>query len=118
MADVPAEGKPDAPPDPRVRYFMKQLDDIDLEIVRQSALCGLAFKSRDQLRADLMRVLENDKSVCPKASPNAFAMLRAAVTMHLTVRDKAIASMGRTETTAIIDEVVARLAKRVGLKQG
>ncbi len=106
----------EAPIDPRVRYFHDQLDKIDLEIVRQAALCGLPITTREKLRADLLRVLENDATVCPKATPKAFQLLRAAVTMHMTVRDKAIESMGRQETTAVVDDIVAGLAKRLGIK--
>jgi hypothetical protein len=102
------------PPDPRARYFEKQLDDIDLEIVRQAALCGVSLGNRDEVRASLLRVLQNDASVCTKSNPAAFTKLRAAVMMHMTVRDKAIASMGHDETMAIVDDVVARLGKRLG----
>jgi hypothetical protein len=104
----------ETPQDPRVAYFEKQLADIDLEIVRQAMLCGVPLENRDGMRAALERVLNNDATVCSKDNPQAFAKLRAAVTMHMTVRDKASESMGHAETLQIVDQIVERLAKRVG----
>jgi hypothetical protein len=106
------------PPDPRVRYFEDQFDAIDLEFVRQAALCGLALRKREEMRSDLVRVLENDTSVCPKASPQAFQKLRAILTMHMTVRDQAIERLGREQALVIVDEVAHRLAKRLGIDLG
>ena len=102
------------PEDPRVAYFEKQLTDLDLEILRQAMLCGVPLENRDQMRAALMRVLDNDATGCSKDNPQAFQKLRAAVTMHMTVRDKATESIGRAETVEIVDQIVERLAKRVG----
>jgi len=102
--------------DPRVPHFQQQLDSIDLEIVRLAALCGVPFRNRDELRASLIRVLENDASVCGKPNPRAFTTLRAAITMHLDVRDRAIESMGRAQAMAIVDDVAARLGRRLGFE--
>lgn len=104
----------ETPQDPRVAYFEKQLADIDLEILRQATLCGVPLENRDQMRAALLRVLSNDATVCGKDNTQAFAKLRAAVTMHQTVRDKAAESMGHAATTELVDQIVERLAKRVG----
>jgi hypothetical protein len=106
----------ETPQDPRVPRFEKQFADVDLEILRQAMLCGVPLENREQMRAALIRVLNNDATVCSKENPQAFAKLRAAVTMHMTVRDKAVESMGRAETMGIVDQVVERLAKRVGGK--
>ncbi len=108
----------EAPPDPRLRYFEKQLDDVDLEIVRQAMLCGVPLENRDQMRDVLTRVLNNDATVCTKSNPQAFTKLRAAIMMHRTVREKAIASLGPVETQAMIEHIVERLAKRVGASFG
>lgn len=104
----------ETPPDPRVAYFEKQLADIDLEIVRQATLCGVPLQNREQMRAALLQVLNNDATVCSKENPQAFAKLRAAVMMHRTVRDKAIQGMGQTETLELVEQIIERLAKRVG----
>ena len=107
----------DSSKDPGTAYmhahWERQLKDIDLEIVREAMLCEIPVTDR----ARLMRALENDASVCGCDNPEAFQRLRAALAMHLHVRDKAIASMGRAETQAIIDEVVAGLRRRLGLPE-
>ncbi len=97
--------------DPRRRYFEEQLAGIDLECLRQAMLCGVRVDDR----SNAIRVLENDESVCTKPNPAAFRALRAALTMHFTVRDRAFAGIGHDETMAIVDEIVARLKRRVGL---
>ena len=102
------------PEDPRVAYFEKQLTDLDLEILRQAMLCGVPLENLDQMRAALIRVMDNDATGCGKDNPQAFQKLRAAVTMHVTVRDKATESIGRRETLEMVDQIVERLAKRVG----
>lgn len=99
------------PDDQRRAYFGKQLADIDLEAVRQAMLCGVPLNSR----ADIERVLKNDATICSKSNPHAFENLRAAITMHFTVRDKAIKSMGREETHALIEEILIGLRKRTGM---
>lgn len=100
--------------DQRRAYFSEQLADIDLEVVRQAMLCGVSLDSR----ATVERVLKNDTTVCSKPYPVAFEKLRVALTMHFTVRNKAIKSMGRKETRAIIDEILAGLRKRTGMPLG
>ncbi|MBK6334981.1 MAG: hypothetical protein IPF60_04125 [Betaproteobacteria bacterium] len=99
--------------DPRQGYFGKQLADIDLEVARQAMLCDIPLDDRSLI----WRVLENDATVCGKPNPQAFQKLRAALTMHLTVRDKAIASMGREEAMAMIDEILAGLRRRLGMPE-
>jgi hypothetical protein len=95
------------------QHWEKQLKEIDLEIVRNAMLCDIPIGDR----ALMLRALENDATVCGTDNPAAFQKLRAAVAMHLRVREKAIGSMGRAEAQALIDEVIAGLFKRLGLPE-
>jgi hypothetical protein len=93
------------------RYFGKQLADIDLEIARQAMLCDIPLTDRSLI----LRVLNNDATVCGKQNPKAFEKLRMLLTMHMGVRDKAIESMGQEEALAMIEEVLAGLRRRLGM---
>jgi hypothetical protein len=95
------------------QHWEKQLKEIDLEIVRQAMLCEIPIGDR----ALMLRALENDATVCGTDNPEAFQKLRAALAMHLRVREKAIGSMGRDEALALIEEIVAGLRKRLGLPE-
>jgi hypothetical protein len=90
--------------------YRRQLQDIDLEIVREALLCGAPADRREVL----IHILENDPSDCRERNPAAFARLRAAVTMHMEIRHKAEQDLGRAATQAIVDEIVAKLKQRVG----
>ncbi len=103
----------DSASDPRQQYFGKQLADIDLEVARQAMLCGIPLTDR----ALILRVLNNDVTVCGKQNPKAFKKLQALLTMHMGVRDKAIESMGQEETLAMIDEILAGLRRRLGMPE-
>ena len=76
--------------DPRQEFFGKQIADIDLEIARQAMLCKIPLTDRSLI----LRVLSNDVTVCGKQNPKAFEKLRALLTMHMGLRDKAIESIG------------------------
>ena len=93
------------------RYFGKQLADIDLEIARQAMLCDIPLTDRSLI----LRVLNNDATVCGKQNAKAFEKLRMLLTMHMGVRDKAIESMGQEEALAMIEEVLAGLRRRLGM---
>ena len=93
------------------RYFGKQLADIDLEIARQAMLCNIPLTDRSLI----LRVLNNDTTVCGKQNPKAFEKLRMLLTMHMGVREKAIESMGQEEALAMIEEVLAGLRRRLGM---
>lgn len=95
------------------QHWEKQLKEIDLEIVRYAMLCEIPIGDR----ALMLRALENDATVCGTDNPAAFQKLRAALAMHLRVREKAIGSMGRDEALALIEEIVAGLRKRLGLPE-
>lgn len=105
------------PQDPGADYvhhhWEQQLKEIDLEIVRHAMLCEIPITDRTRL----LHALEGDASVCGTVNPEAFQKLRAALAMHLKVREKAIATMGRDETQAMIDEIVAGLRRRLGLPE-
>jgi hypothetical protein len=107
----------DKPKDPGADYvhqhWERQLKDIDLEIVRQAMLCDIPITDR----ARMFRALENDATTCGRVNPEAFQKLRAALAMHLHVRDKAIASMGRDEALAMVEEILAGLRRRLGMPE-
>ena len=93
------------------QHWGKQLADVDLEIARLAMLCDIPLNDR----ALGVRILDNDATVCGKPNPKAFEKLRALLTMHMAVRQKAIENMGRAEGLALIEETLGRLRKRLGL---
>ena len=99
--------------DPRQDFFGKQIADIDLEIARQAMLCDIPLTDRSLI----LRVLNNDATVCGKQNPKAFEKLRMLLTMHMGVRDKEIESMGQEATLAMIEEILAGLRRRLGMPE-
>ena len=93
------------------QHWGKQLADIDLEVARQAMLCDIPLNDRSLA----LRILDNDATVCGKSNPKAFEKLRALLTMHMSVRHKAIDSMGRDEALALIEETLSGLRHRLGL---
>jgi hypothetical protein len=93
------------------QYWGKQLADIDLEVARQAMLCDIPLNDRSLG----LRILDNDATVCGKQNPKAFEKLRALLTMHMSVRHKAIDSMGRAEALTMIEETLSGLRHRLGL---
>jgi len=95
------------------QHWGKHLADVDLEIARQAMLCGIPLNDR----AIGLRILDNDATVCGKQNPKAFEKLRALLTMHMSVRHKAIDSMGRDEALALIEDTLNGLQRRLGLPE-
>jgi hypothetical protein len=95
------------------QHWGKQLADVDLEIARLAMLCSIPLNDRSLA----LRILDNDATVCGKPNPKAFQKLRALLTMHVSVRQKAIESMGRDEALALIEETLGRLRRRMGLPE-
>ena len=95
------------------QHWGKQLADLDLEIARLAMLCDIPLNDR----ALGLRILDNDATVCGKPNPKAFEKLRALLTMHMSVRQKAIDSMGRDEALALIEETLRGLRHRLGLPE-
>lgn len=95
------------------QYFGKQLADIDLEIARQAMICEIPLTDRSLI----LRVLNNDATVCSKNNPKAFEKLRGLLTMHMGVREKAIESMGQEEALTMIEEVLVGLRRRLGMPE-
>ena len=103
----------DSARDFRQDYFGKQIADIDLEVARQAMLCDIPLTDRDLI----LRVLKNDATVCGKQNPKAFEKLRYLLTTHMELRDKAIESMGSEKALAMIEEVLAKLRRRLGMPE-
>jgi hypothetical protein len=95
------------------QHWGKQLGDVDLEIARLAMLCDIPLNDRSLG----VRILDNDAMVCGKQNPKAFEKLRALLTMHMSVRQKAIESMGRADALALIDETLTGLRHRLGLPE-
>jgi hypothetical protein len=95
------------------QHWGKQLADLDLEIARYAMLCDIPLNDRSLG----LRILDNDATVCGKQNPKAFEKLRALLTMHMSVRHKAIESMGRDEALALIEETLSGLRHRLGLPE-
>jgi hypothetical protein len=91
--------------------FNQKLADIDNELARLAAICQVQLLDRDKIE----RVLKNDTSVCGVQSPQAFTKMRELLMMHYAVRKQASEQIGEVETRAIINSVIERLEKRLGM---
>ena len=76
-------------------------------------LCDIPLTDRSLV----LRVLKNDVTVCGKKNPKAFEKLRGLLTMHMGLREKAIESMGSDEALAMIEEILAKLRRRLGMPE-
>lgn len=94
----------------RGAWWGKNLDDIDREIARLAAICGVRILDPGIIE----RVLRNDASVCRSSNSVAFAKLRNALMMHYRIRDNAVDVLGEENTSQLIAEIVERLRARIG----
>jgi hypothetical protein len=85
-----------------------EFSEVDAEISKMAALCGIDMLDRAQLR----RVLEDDATVCTRDNELAFGKLHTLLKAHYLLRDRAAARIGEAATQKAIDEVVAELVRR------
>lgn len=110
MTDKPV----DKPIDASTAWWEKNLDDIDREVVRMSAICQVRILDPGVID----RVLQNDATVCGSQNPAGFAKLRQALMMHYQIRDKAVGVLGEAKTAALVGSIVERLRGKFGERLG
>jgi len=94
---------------PGSRFYSRQLEAVDQEVVRMAAICGVKLLEPGVLN----RVLSGDATVCPSRNDVAFGKLRDLLRIHYMVADRSIDMLGPEETARMIDEIVARLKERL-----
>jgi hypothetical protein len=95
-------------------WWAKNLEEVDREIVRLSAICNVRILDPGVIE----RVLQKDESVCGSKNPLAFNKLVSAMTMHYHVREKARGAVGEAVTAAILTEIVQSLQQKYGDRLG
>jgi hypothetical protein len=95
---------------PGREHWTEQIREVDLEILREAELCGIPLDQPSLFE----RVLRNDETICRQPNAAAFQRLRAFVTMHLSLRRRAIDAIGREATVSIITGVWNDLMSRIG----
>ena len=108
--EPPKRASPQQTEDMRARWWTKQLEDIDREILRLATICDAHVLQPGVVD----RIIKNDSSVCGSPNPRAFEKLRLAVMMHYAVFGKSAAMLGASQTAAIVKAIVARLAAAAG----
>lgn len=90
-------------------WYGDKFDDIDGELAKYVAVCGL-----DLLDPRIVdRVLRGDRRICCELSDMAYAKMRHLLMMHFIVRSEAVQVLGELHTRTLIREVLARLRARV-----
>ena len=98
----------------RQERWTKHFDEIDREIAQLASVCKVPILDPGVIE----RVLHKDTLVCGTQNPRAFEKLRSLLMMHYSVRDRAVVALGEQETMLIMDQIVERLRKRYGDRQG
>ncbi len=96
------------------RRWQMQLEGIDLEIAREAIICGVPLLEPGVIE----RILKNDSAVCSQANSALFDKLRALLTMHFSVRQRAVESIGETEVQGLCHEIRQHLRNRIGNQLG
>ena len=94
--------------------WARQFDEITGEIAKYASICRVNLLDS----GNIQRVLNGDATVCGVQNDSAFKKMRSLLMMHYSVREKAVAALGPQETLKIVDEIVARLRKRLGDSPG
>lgn len=92
-------------------WHEKQLGTVDDEIAKLSFICGIPLLDPGVIE----RVVAGDASVCRKPNATAFANLRGLISMHYTLAEDSIRTLGVEETRKILDLIRDRLGKRFDL---
>lgn len=90
-----------------IAWWTENLGELDREIARLAILCQVKILDPGVVA----RVLHKDASVCATDNPRAFTRLRDLLMMHFALREKSAAHVGPSQTAAIEDYIVTRLAK-------
>lgn len=94
--------------------WVKQVDDVMLEITRNAALCKVRLLDPGVIEA----VLHDNPSVCGTSNPRAFKKLRELLMMGFVMKDKLVDRLGPVETDALVSSIREKLVQRFGDKLG
>lgn len=92
-------------------WHEKQLETVDDEIAKLSFICGIPLLDPGVVE----RVVTGDESVCRKPNVAAFRKLRGLISMHYTLAQDSIRTLGVDETAKILDLIRERLRERFEL---
>ncbi|HTP47411.1 MAG TPA: hypothetical protein VMQ50_10890 [Casimicrobiaceae bacterium] len=101
---------PDKNDDVLGALWMKDLDELDLEIARMALLCQVKVLEPGIIE----RVWKKDASVCGTDNPLAFEKLHNLLMMHFKMREKLVDAVGQAQTAQIEADVIERLRKPFG----
>lgn len=93
------------------QWHEKQLGTVDDEIAKLSFICGIPLLDPGVVE----RVVSGDASVCRKPNAAAFKKLRGLISMHYTLAEDSIRTLGVEETAKILDLIRERLRERFEL---
>lgn len=95
-------------------WWAKNLDEVDRELARLALICKVPLLDPGVIE----RVLNNDASVCGSSNPAGFRKLRDLLTMHYSMRERAVGAIGETKTAMLINDIVAKLRAKFGDQLG
>ena len=86
-------------------WWLHNLYEVDREIARLATICDIRVLDRGIIE----RILHNDRSVCGRSNPLAFAKLRDMLMLHFAVRQKAADAVGQVATAELERYVIEQL---------
>lgn len=92
-------------------WHEKQLGVVDDEIAKLSFICGIALLDPGVVE----RVVAGDESVCTRPNTSAFRKLRGLISMHYTLAEDSIRTLGAEKTADIVAAIRERLRERFEL---
>jgi hypothetical protein len=94
--------------------WQKDLEAVDLEIVRLSIICQVKLLEPGVIA----HVLDDQAWVCGNDQPNAFQSLRGLLFLHYELQKELVEAFGAVDTAEIILKVREHLSVRVGDQLG
>ncbi len=92
-------------------WHEKQLGSVDDEIAKLSFICGIRLLDPGIVE----RVVAGDDSVCSKPNAAAFRKLRGLISVHYTLAEDSIRTLGVEKTAEIVAAIRERLRERFEL---
>jgi hypothetical protein len=86
----------------------KQFEDVDRELARLAYLCDVDLSNEDNVRG----VIADNLPSAAARNPPAFKRMRDLLMLHYVLRERAVESIGATETQAILEDVIGRIRTR------
>ena len=86
----------------------RQFEDVDRELARLAYLCDVDLSNEDNVRG----VIADNLPSAAARNPPAFKRMRDLLMLHYVLRERAVESIGATETQAILEDVIGRIRAR------